>query len=183
MPWPRIELDELGDGGVKSRVSGFLGIEPEMMAPRFEVMADQNPPYSRRGDALNDPLRDELAREFRAIPLGEAAAQQIRALTGQMHDVKRHLWGKNRPWPHGQGRLRARPDAAPKSVWPTCGPPAVGRRPPAPRRIGRTQLAALELPYSNGQVERQITKVKLLKRQSYGRAKLDLLRKRMLHAA
>jgi transposase len=43
--------------------------------------------------------------------------------------------------------------------------------------------AALELPYSNGQVEGQITKLQLLKRQSYGRAKLDLLRQRMLHAA
>jgi transposase len=43
--------------------------------------------------------------------------------------------------------------------------------------------AALELPHSNGQVEGQITKLKLLKRQSYGRAKLDLLRQRMLHAA
>jgi transposase len=43
--------------------------------------------------------------------------------------------------------------------------------------------AALMLPYSNGQVEGQITKLKLLKRQSYGRAKLDLLRQRMLHAA
>lgn len=44
-------------------------------------------------------------------------------------------------------------------------------------------LAALELPYSNGPVEGQITKLKLLKRQGYGRAKLDLLRKRLLHAA
>jgi transposase len=43
--------------------------------------------------------------------------------------------------------------------------------------------AALTLPYSNGQIEGQITKLKLLKRQSYGRAKLDLLRQRMLHAA
>jgi transposase len=43
--------------------------------------------------------------------------------------------------------------------------------------------AALTLPYSNGQVEGQITKLKLLKRQSYGRAKLDLLRQRMLHAS
>jgi transposase len=43
--------------------------------------------------------------------------------------------------------------------------------------------AALTLPYSIGQVEGQITKLKLLKRQSYGRAKLDLLRQRMLHAA
>jgi transposase len=43
--------------------------------------------------------------------------------------------------------------------------------------------AALTLPYSNGQVEGQITQLTLLKRQSYGRAKLDLLRQRMLHAA
>jgi transposase len=43
--------------------------------------------------------------------------------------------------------------------------------------------AALELPYSNGQVEGQSTQWKLLKRQSYGRAKRDLLRQRMLHAA
>jgi transposase len=43
--------------------------------------------------------------------------------------------------------------------------------------------AALTLPYSNGPVEGQITKLKLLKRQSDGRAKLDLLRQRMLHAA
>jgi transposase len=42
---------------------------------------------------------------------------------------------------------------------------------------------ALILPYSTGQVEGQITKLKLLKRQSYGRAKLDLLRQRMLHTA
>jgi transposase len=43
--------------------------------------------------------------------------------------------------------------------------------------------AALALPYSNGQVEGHITKLTLLKRPSYGRAKLDLLRQRMLHAA
>jgi transposase len=43
--------------------------------------------------------------------------------------------------------------------------------------------AALTLPYSTGQVEGQITKLKLLKRQGDGRAKLDLLRQRMLHVA
>jgi hypothetical protein len=51
-----------------------------------------------------------------------------------------------------------------------------------PREHSAVQ-AALELPYSNGQVEGQITKLKLLKRQSYRRAKLGLLRQRMLHAA
>jgi hypothetical protein len=40
--------------------------------------------------------------------------------------------------------------------------------------------AALVKPWSNGQTEGQITKLKLVKRQMYGRAKLDLLRVRLL---
>jgi transposase len=43
--------------------------------------------------------------------------------------------------------------------------------------------AALILPWSNGQAEGQINRLKLLKRQSYGRASLDLLRRRVLMAA
>jgi transposase len=43
--------------------------------------------------------------------------------------------------------------------------------------------AALSEPWSQGQVEGQITKLKLLKRQMYGRANIDLLRLRLLHAA
>lgn len=40
--------------------------------------------------------------------------------------------------------------------------------------------AALESPWSNGQVEGQVNRLKTLKRQMYGRAKFDLLRKRFL---
>jgi transposase len=43
--------------------------------------------------------------------------------------------------------------------------------------------AALVHPWSNGQTEGQITKLKLVKRQMYGRAKLDLLSARLLGAA
>ena len=43
--------------------------------------------------------------------------------------------------------------------------------------------AALELPWSNGQTEGQITRLKLVKRQMFGRAKHDLLRARVLQAA
>lgn len=43
--------------------------------------------------------------------------------------------------------------------------------------------AALVEPWSNGQTEGQITKLKLVKRQMYGRAKLDLLRARLLGAS
>lgn len=42
--------------------------------------------------------------------------------------------------------------------------------------------AAIDLPWSNGQTEGQITKLKLVKRQMYGRGKLDLLQARMLGA-
>ena len=40
--------------------------------------------------------------------------------------------------------------------------------------------AAITSPWSNGQTEGQIIKLKLVKRQMYGRAKLDLLQARMI---
>jgi len=43
--------------------------------------------------------------------------------------------------------------------------------------------AALEYEWSNGQVEGQVHRLKLVKRQMYGRANLDLLRARVLRAA
>jgi len=39
---------------------------------------------------------------------------------------------------------------------------------------------ALSLPWSNGQTEGQVNRLKLIKRQMYGRASFDLLRKRVL---
>jgi transposase len=42
--------------------------------------------------------------------------------------------------------------------------------------------AAFRLPWSNGQLEGQVNRVKLIKRQGYGRAKFDLLRRRVLAA-
>lgn len=41
--------------------------------------------------------------------------------------------------------------------------------------------AALSLSWSNGQVEGQVNRLKLIKRQMYGRAKFDLLRQRVLY--
>ena len=42
--------------------------------------------------------------------------------------------------------------------------------------------AGLTLRWSNGQTEGQVTRLKLIKRQGYGRAKFDLLRQRVLRA-
>lgn len=43
--------------------------------------------------------------------------------------------------------------------------------------------AGLTLHHSNGQTEGHVNRLKLVKRQGYGRAKVDLLRKRVLGAA
>ena len=58
---------------------------------------------------------------------------------------------------------------------------------PAVQRLGRSLQddmaavsAALSMPQSNGRTEGHVHRLKLLKRQMYGRAKLDLLRQRLL---
>jgi transposase len=50
------------------------------------------------------------------------------------------------------------------------------------RRDYAAVVAALSLPYSNGQVEGQVNRLKLIKRSMYGRASFDLLRRRVLAA-
>lgn len=57
-----------------------------------------------------------------------------------------------------------------------------------PLRAGISQdkaavQAGLTYEWNQGQIEGQITRLKLIKRQGYGRAGFDLLRKRVLHAA
>ena len=51
------------------------------------------------------------------------------------------------------------------------------------RRDQPAIVAAASLPYSKGQTEGQITKLKLLKRSMYGRASFELLRRRVLLAS
>jgi len=41
-------------------------------------------------------------------------------------------------------------------------------------------MNALSLPWNNGQTEGQVNRLKLIKRQMYGRANFDLLRKRVI---
>ncbi len=42
-------------------------------------------------------------------------------------------------------------------------------------------MNALRYEWSNGQLEGQVNRLKLIKRMMYGRAKFDLLRARVLH--
>jgi transposase len=51
------------------------------------------------------------------------------------------------------------------------------------RQDGAAVRAALTLPWSSGQAEGQINRLKFLKRQMYGRASFELLRRRVLLAS
>jgi transposase len=51
------------------------------------------------------------------------------------------------------------------------------------RRDEAAVRAAMQSEWSNGQTEGQVNRLKLLKRQMFGRAKFDLLRKRVLYKA
>jgi hypothetical protein len=64
-----------------------------------------------------------------------------------------------------------------------CGIGAVETFAAGLERDGAAVRAALTEPWSSGQAEDQINRLKLLKRQSYGRASFDLLRQRVLIAA
>jgi len=51
------------------------------------------------------------------------------------------------------------------------------------RRDYAAVRAALALPWSNGQTEGQVNRIKMIKRTMFGRAGFDLLRRRVLPAA
>ena len=60
------------------------------------------------------------------------------------------------------------------------GLPEIGRFCDGLRRDAVAVTAAVTLPWGNGQVEGQIHRLKLVKRRMYGRAKFNLLRRRVL---
>ena len=106
-----IEVNQLGDGGIEGGVPRVFGVQPQMLTPGLQLVGGQNPSHRGGRDLLHDSIGGELTREFGTIPLGEATPHEVRPLAGQAHDVDRHFRGENRPWLHGQGRLKDHPDA------------------------------------------------------------------------
>ena len=102
--WTGVEIDQVGDRGIKGVIAWVLGIQPEMMAPGFQVMRGQDPAAGRGRDVGHEPVGDQLPRQLGTIPLREATAEQIRAFAGQAHDVDGDRRGEHRPWRRGQER-------------------------------------------------------------------------------
>jgi len=84
-------------------------------------------------------------------------------------------------------RMLRQPNAEPLDAWLTTaaasGVPDLQTFAKGLREEFAALEAALRLPWSTGPVEGQITRLKLIKRQAYGRAGIDTLRRRVLRAA
>ncbi|UKJ76342.1 transposase [Azospirillum brasilense] len=65
----------------------------------------------------------------------------------------------------------------------SCGIPAIETFADGVRQDEAAVNAGLSMPWSNGQTEGQVNKLKLIKRHIYGRGSFDLLRRRVLLAA
>jgi transposase len=120
--------------------------------------------FVRNPDALDDTEQAELAAIRQASETAEAMYQLVQDF---MRMVR-----------HRQGE---RLDAWLKKVA-SSQIPEFRRLVRSINRDKAAVVAGLTLPYSNGQVEGQITKLKLIKRTMYGRAGFPLLRQRVLHA-
>jgi transposase len=118
--------------------------------------------------------RASLAR----IEQDEEAAQVI-ALARRYCQIVRH-----RSVTHGAKPTRS---CKPFEAWlrqaKDCGVRAVETFAVGLEQDGDAVRAALALPWSNAQAEGQVTRLKFLKRQMYGRASFELLRRRVLLAA
>jgi transposase len=123
---------------------------------------------------LSVPDRATLAR----IAQDEEAAHVI-ALARRFNEIVRH-----RSLTHGAKPTQS---CKPFEVWlrqaKACGVRVVETFAAGLEQDGDAVRAALTLPWSNAQSEGQVTRLKFLKRQMYGRASFELLRRRVLLAA
>jgi len=111
-----------------------------------------------RPDHLTDAHRDKLV----------AACPQMTALAEHVTAFARLLTQR-------QGNLQDRIDSVRASDLPSLGPLITGLQ------IDRPAVrAGLTLPHSNGRTEGVNNTIKLIKRQTYGRASFPLLRQRIL---
>jgi len=118
----------------------------------------------RREEELSSGERDYLERVGESLPDVAAARALARGFVGMVRDREA---GRLEGW-LGEAR---------------CGPSELRAFAEGLRRDQAAVAGALSQDYSNGQTEGQVTRLKLIKRQMYGRANFDLLRTRVLRAA
>src|ERR1700746_2902702 len=125
----------------------------------FRQVAERDPPQKRVRELW-------VAVIIAAIEAGVPSLVEARVLVDQFHDIIR------------------KKDEAKLDVWiANAKTSLVSSLATGVLKDRAAVRAAITQPWSNGQVEAQITKLKLVKRQMYGRAKIDLLEARLLGTA
>lgn len=138
-------------------------------AERADAAGLQRIPSARTIARMMSTGMDNLSKAdsvtIATIEAGVPALVEARELVADFHAIIRRRDGRQlNPWLE-----RARPSLiAAFANGVTKDKAAVG--------------AAIVLPWSNGQTEGQVTRLKLVKRQMYGRGKLDLLQARLIGA-
>jgi len=109
------------------------------------------------------------------------------ATANAVADLARHFTALVRASGVGRTAAAGRDAVADFAAWITrakaCSAPAIATFASGLDSDATAVRAALTEPWSSGQAEGQINRLKLIKRQSYGRAGLDLLQRRMVLAA
>lgn len=121
--------------------------------------------FVRHPDDLNETQKRELALIRKASPNAEAAYDLARAFMQMMRE-------------HAGQQLETWLSSVEESTLPELKSFAKGIR-----QDKAAVLAGLTLPWSNGPLEGHINRLKLIKRSMYGRAKLRLLRQRVLRTS
>ena len=188
------EIRVKGFGGTSRQVHCWLQTRrtaPARSTPRTRRGHDSIPKAPRRVASLPSPkqlawlcvqsrsaLTSTEAATLTRIEQDEEAAR-VAALTRRFGDLVRE-----RGVSHGAEPVSS---CAAFEQWlgeaRTCGVRAVESFAQGLEQDGDAVRAALTTPWSNAQSEGHITKLKLLKRQMYGRASFDLLRRRALLAS
>ena len=164
--WRRLRAQGFGGG---LRVVGEWATRRRRSERADGAMAGRLPPARSIARAML-VRRDRLTRsEATMVAAIEAALPALSAARGLVERF------------HRMARART-PEALP--AW--IADAKVSMLGPFGRGIAADQpavSAALTEPWSNGPAERHVTKLKLIRRQMYGRGKLDLLRARLLATA
>ncbi len=182
LPW----LDDQWTGGFRNAASLWRRLRSQGFRGSARVVAEwatrrrrsesanaeslQRLPSARTLARLMTNGRDALSKAdtitIAAIETGVPALVEAREIIASFHQMLRRK---------GEGALIPWIDRARRSLVASFAN-GVAKDEPAVR-------AAITSPWSNGQAEGQITKLKLVKRQMYGRAKIDLLQARLIGAA